>query len=95
LSQALPQRHADLEYLRLLKLAKETLESTTETAIASLLKRGEPPMLDAVRRSETTEALSAPILDIVPIDLEPYDRLIESATRGEDGCEPLTKEAAL
>lgn len=97
LEAALPERHADLEYLRLLKLAAETSEADTEAAISSTLAKGELP------RSETVRALTAPLAFEPPplaaaiVDLARYDQLLNEGADADSVIVsdpiPIVKEA--
>lgn len=93
LSRVLPERRADLEYLRLLKLAKETLESSVETAIDSLLTQGQAPLFESVLRSVNNDRPHAPALEIEAVDLQKYDQLLADADR-DAALEPPPDDVA-
>ena len=68
---------ADVEYLRILKLAATTMESTVEAAIASLLEEGNVPEFVLVERRAVPQATSCPELELAALDLGVYDGLLE------------------
>lgn len=76
LGERLPPRRADLAYLRLLKLAAQTLESEVATVLTELLAGGAPwderTVADRVRPPQPT----VPRLTRPPLDLSAYDRLL-------------------
>lgn len=76
------ERRVDLEYLRILKLAAETMESEVETALVLLRDDGIVPLADRVR--ELVLSCSDPeVPDLAEpeVDLEAYDDLL--AVRAE------------
>jgi len=76
LCEALPSRKADVEYLRSLHLAAKTLESTVETALESMLARGELPLADRLKQLVAPEEPQIPEMAVPPIDLGAYDALL-------------------
>jgi transposase len=68
---------ADVEYLRILKLAATTMESTVEAAIASLLEEGKVPEFVLVERRAVPQATSCLELELAAPDLGLYDELLE------------------
>jgi len=76
LSAALSVRQADVEYLRSLKLAAETMESSVEVALDTLLSHGELPLADRVKALVAPEALEIPELAAPQVDLDEYDELL-------------------
>jgi len=78
LCKSLPSRRADLEYLRILKIAAETLESGVEAALGFLLAKGELPMADCVKKLVAPKENEIPGMEVFEIDLSGYDALLES-----------------
>ena len=76
LTQALPDRKADIEYLRILELAAMTVESTVETALRDLLAAGRLPNADQLRQSIAPETPEIPALAEPIVDLAGYDALL-------------------
>ena len=81
LSDRLPQRRADIEYLGCLKLAAETMECEVEAALEALLEVGEPLTTEAVRDLVQPTAPVIPELELAVVDLRCYDRLLENGAR--------------
>ena len=77
LDAALPQREADIEYLRILELAARTMECDVEDALRRLLGSGVLPSADSVRKAVEPAAAEVPILAAQVIDLSSYDALLE------------------
>ena len=76
----MPDRRADIEYLRILHLAASTLEADVETALALLEEARQLPAADAVKAlvvaasaNRAVPELAAPV-----IDLAVYDSLVLS-----------------
>lgn len=76
LHESLPTRKADVEYLRSLHLAAETMESKVEAALESLLSRGQLPLADRVKELVAPEEWKIPEIAIPQVDLEGYDNLL-------------------
>jgi len=76
LCEALPSRSADVEYLRSLNLAAQTMESKVEEALASLLDQGEVPLADRVKELVAPEELEVPQIAVLAVDLDEYDELL-------------------
>jgi hypothetical protein len=81
LAEALPERHADMEALRLLKLAADTSEAQVEATLAELLEHGELPKCDVVKARLAIEVPAAPHVAEPPVDLNSYDQLLDAAAR--------------
>jgi len=82
LCEALDERRADLEYLRLLHLAAETMESEVAIALELLLADGTLPGIDAVRTLvEGSREPQVPQMKPLTVDLTAYDRLLGSTPR--------------
>ena len=69
-------RGADLEYLRLLRLAATTLESEVERALAERLSAGKLPDYAAIKAAVAPEVLRCPEIELTAPDLEEYDALL-------------------
>ena len=97
LEAGLPERRADLEYLRLLKLAAETSEAEVEIAIRSTLAQGDLPRSDTVRAHTTSFVLEPPALAAPIVDLTCYDQLLDDGADGDAAIVsdpiPVAKEA--
>lgn len=81
LSESLPQRRADIEYLCCLKLASETMECEVEAALEALLEAGESPCAEAVRDLVQPAEATVPELELPVVDLSSYDSLLGSEVR--------------
>ncbi len=74
------ERVADMEYLRILKLSADEMESTVDGVLAQLIEKGIPPRWAAVeefmpsRRSDPP-----PDVEIEDVNLHEYDHLIRRA----------------
>jgi hypothetical protein len=76
LGAALPERRADLEYLRVLHLAAETLEHEVEAAVELLLGEDRLPTVDAVRSLVSERPPEVPEMAPLAVDLASYDELL-------------------
>ncbi len=74
---------ADLEYLRLLQLAAQGMQSEVERALAKLMASGKCPDLESVRALLPEGRVECPEVRIGEPDLEQYDALLGAA--GEAG----------
>jgi len=74
----LPDHKAVREYLRILKLAADTVESHVEVALDELMAAGEPPLVDAIKAKVAPEKTTVPELESLEVELEQYDSLFES-----------------
>ncbi len=77
LCAALSQWRADVEYLRTLNLAAETMESSVEEALAGMLEASEVPLAESVKALVAPEEAQVPDIDVPDVDLEGYDSLLE------------------
>jgi hypothetical protein len=77
LSKSLPGREADLEYLRCLQLAAETMECEVETALSLLLEHGRLPTAQAVKDLVRPQTPVVPVVLIEEVDLASYDSLLQ------------------
>jgi transposase InsO family protein len=76
LTAALPERQADLEYLRVLHLAAATMEADVEAAIELLLGDERLPSFDAVRSLVCERQAEVPEMAPLAVDLASYDELL-------------------
>ncbi len=80
LCEALPSRHADVEYLRSLNLAAQTMESGVAEALEVLLAAGEVPLAERVKAlvapAEAPREAFIPELAALEVDLEVFDSLL-------------------
>jgi len=72
---------ATVEYLRILKLAAETMESTVELALADFLEKDTVPLADSIRKLVAPEKPEIPKLEEPIVDLGEFDDLLEALTR--------------
>jgi hypothetical protein len=79
LSEALPERKADLHYLRILQLAAETRESTVRTALWWLEEQKTLPLFEAVEARVEPVQPEVPDLPEIPIDLAVFDELLTAS----------------
>ena len=77
LDEELPQRQADIEYLRILHLAAQTCETEVEAQLIELAAKGQAPTALLVKSLVKTEEPEAPELPVPPVSLDAYDRLLE------------------
>lgn len=68
---------ADVEYVRVLHLAASTFETEVESALATLLSRGERFDYSAVKAIASPEAAALPVLRVPEPDLKIYDQLLQ------------------
>ncbi len=73
---ALDSRRATIEYLRILKLAADTLESAVESALSLLLAAGETPLADSIREEVAPNQTEVPQLDELAVNLAEFDELL-------------------
>lgn len=76
LVEVLPERQADLDYLRILHLAAATMQCEVEAALALLLSDGGLPRYEAVRSLVSTREPEIPAMDPLVVDLAGYDALL-------------------
>jgi hypothetical protein len=70
---------AAIEYLRILKLAADTLESTVAAELEKVLAEGKVPSSEALRSAIDPRPLIRPEVNVNEPDLKNYDALIEEA----------------
>jgi transposase len=83
LAKILPQRRADLEYLRCLQHAAETMECEVEAALSLLLDDGCLPTVEAVKELLGPERPTIPAVSIPEVDLTSYDALLRKENKLE------------
>lgn len=76
LEAKLPEREADIEYLRILHLAATTMEVDVDVALGQLLQDMRLPLAESVRALVVPRQASPPELEAMPIDLTCYDSLL-------------------
>lgn len=85
LREALDERRADLEYLRLLHLAVATMESDVAAALELLLAEGTVPGIDEVRALVSNREPEVPAMKPLSVDLGAYDRLLGQTPAAQGG----------
>ena len=70
------ERQADLEYLRILQIASQTMESEVQVALELLLSSGTVPRAVQVRELVDLSAPAVPDLPVLAVDLNGYDKLL-------------------
>jgi len=76
LCEGLPNRKADVEYLRNLNRAAKTMASDVEAVLESLLSQGKLPLADHVKDLVAPEEPEIPEIAVPEVDLEVYDELL-------------------
>ena len=76
LQAKLPERQAELEYLRVLHLAAATLQHEVESAVSGLLAQGRLPLFTEVRALMPQNQPEVPQLAALVVDLAGYDELL-------------------
>ena len=72
----LDSRKATIEYLRILKLAADTMESAVEGALSKLLAAGKAPLADSIREEVAPNHTKVPQLDDPEVNLIEFDELL-------------------
>jgi len=80
LSEALSERAADLNYLRLLQLAASKMQSEVELVLEQCLRRQIVPKFDLVNTLFVDELPEVPELEPYEVDLKGYDEILEGAS---------------
>ena len=70
------ERRADLQYLRILQIAFQTMECEVQAALELLLNAGEVPQATQVRDLVAPSAPEVPSLPVPVVDLKGYDTLL-------------------
>jgi hypothetical protein len=81
LSLALPRWPADVHYLRVLKLAADTMETDVARALAECLAAGELPVFERIEAQVSPRTPSPPTVAIEPVCLGTYDGLLTITAR--------------
>ena len=71
------ERIADIEYLRILKLAAKTMECQVQKILRELKSSGIVPRWDMVEKLSPSPRLELPKLTPLKVDLSEYDYLLE------------------
>lgn len=79
LDAALPERKADIEYLRILHLAAKTMESEVERVLSGILASGVVPSAELVKAKVAPEQPAVPDLPAPTVELDTYDELLEQS----------------
>jgi len=87
LCASLDSHKATVEYLRILKLAAETMECEVEQALSKLLASGDVPLAGPIREQIAPNETEVPQLDEPKIDLAEFDELLDAV--GSDLVEAL------
>ena len=77
LCEACTERIADIEYLRILKLAAKTMECQVQKILGELKSSGIVPRWDMVEKLSPSPRLELPELTPLKVDLSEYDYLLE------------------
>jgi hypothetical protein len=70
------ERQGDLEYLRILQIASQTMESEVQAALELLLNAGEVPRAAKVKDLVEPSAPEVPDMPVPVVDLSGYDKLL-------------------
>jgi hypothetical protein len=81
LTAKLPERRAELEYLRVLHLAAATLQHEVEAAVELLLGQGQLPLFTEVKALLSTRKPEVPQLAPLTVDLAGYDELLTAEVK--------------
>ena len=81
LEEASEPRRADIEYLRILKLAATTMETSVEQALKTIIDQGKVPTLALVRAITAPKGPEVPELDLPEVDLASFDALLDSCRK--------------
>ncbi|HEX5107617.1 MAG TPA: IS21 family transposase [Vicinamibacterales bacterium] len=73
LDAAMPERRADLEYLRILELAANTMESAVEQVLVDMLTAGAMPCAESIRSRVAATRPEVPDLPAPTVELAAYD----------------------
>lgn len=76
LVEALPERQADLDYLRILHLAAATMQCEVEAALELVLGADRLPRYEVVRSLVSSRQPEIPALEPLAVDLAGYDALL-------------------
>jgi hypothetical protein len=76
LAAALPERQADLDYVRILHLAASTMQCEVEAALELVLGESRLPRYEAVRSLVSAREPEIPAMEPLAVDLAGYDALL-------------------
>lgn len=76
LHEAMEGRRADVEYLRILKLAADNLEADVELALQILRAEAALPQADRVKDRVAPDKPEVPEMAVLPVELDEYDDLL-------------------
>ncbi len=79
LCESLSRRQADINYLRVLRLAARTMEADVAVALRGVLDTGEIPLFEHIEARVAPRDPSPPVLKIPTVELAGYDQLLEVA----------------
>ena len=80
LDEACAPRAADLEYLRILKLAADTMESEVDVVLAALLESATLPRWTTVEELMPARRCDLPTVCMDPVDMGEYDKLLREVS---------------
>ncbi len=80
LDESVSRWQADVNYLRILRLAARTMETDVEVALRKIIRAGELPLFERIEARVAPPEPSVPDLEIPVVELMPYDELLGSAT---------------
>jgi len=83
LDTAVSRWQADVNYLRILRLAARTMETDVEKALREVLRTGELPLFERIEARVAPPEPSVPDLEIPIVDIDLYDGLLGSTTLEE------------
>jgi transposase InsO family protein len=81
LTAKLPERRAELEYLRVLHLAAATLQHEVEAAVELLIGQGQLPLFTEVKALVSNRKPEVPLLVPLTVDLAGYDELLTAEVK--------------
>jgi len=79
LDAALSRWQADVTYLRILRLAAQTMESEVAEALRETLDSGEVPLFEHIEAMVAPREPLLPVVEIPEVELSGYDDLIQVA----------------
>jgi hypothetical protein len=84
LDESVSRWQADVNYLRILRLAARTMEADVEKALREVLRAGEIPLFERIEARVAPPEPSVPDLEIPVVELAAYDDLL-GCTAPEEG----------
>lgn len=76
LCESMDSHKATVEYLRILKLAADTMETAVESELSKLLSNGKEPLADSIRKQVAPNKSAVPQLDEPEVNLAKFDELL-------------------